>query len=53
MDFEAFNRVDWVKMSRILRDLHVDGKDRRLLQDLYMRQEAVTRIAEGNQIQEL
>ena len=48
VDFEkAFDRVDWVKMFAILKDLHVDWKDRRLLKDLYMRQEAVVRIAEG------
>ena len=38
VDFEkAFDRVDWVKMCRILKDLHVDWKDRRLLKDLYRR----------------
>jgi len=48
VDFEkAFDRVNWVKMFEILKDLHVDWKDRRLLQDLYMRQEAVVRIADG------
>ena len=46
VDFEkAFDRVDWVKMFEILKSLHVDWKDRRLLQDLYMRQEVVIRIA--------
>ena len=46
VDFEkAFDRVDWVKMFEILKDLHVDWKDRRLLQDLYLRQEVVIRIA--------
>lgn len=49
VDFEkAFDRVDWVKMFKILEELHVDWKDRRLLQDLYMRQEAVVRIANGD-----
>ena len=48
VDFEkAFDWVNWVKMFEILKDLHVDWKDRRLLQDLYMRQEAVVRIADG------
>ena len=48
VDFKkAFERRDWVKMFRILKDVHVDWKDRRLLKDLYMRQEAVVRIAEG------
>src|SRR5207248_131361 len=47
VDFEkAFDRVEWVKMFEILKDLHIDWKDRRLLQDLYSRQEAVIRIAD-------
>ena len=46
VDFEkAFDRVDRVKMFELLKNLHVDWKDRRLLQDLYMRQEVVIRIA--------
>ena len=46
VDFEkAFDRVNWAKMFEILENLHIDWKDRRLLQDLYMRQEAVVRIA--------
>src|SRR6266568_4292473 len=48
VDFEkAFDRVDWVKMFNILKNLHIDWRDRRLLQDLYMRQQAVLRIADG------
>ena len=48
VDFEkAFDRVNWVKMFEILKDLHVDWKDRRLLKDLYMNQEAVIRVADG------
>ena len=48
VDFEkAFDRVNWVKMFEILRNLHIDWKDIRLLRDLYMRQEAVVRIADG------
>ncbi len=47
VDFEkAFDRVDWVKMFDILKNLHIDWRDRRLLQDLYMRQQAVIRIAD-------
>ena len=47
VDFEkAFDRVNWVEMFEILKDLHVDWKDRRLLKDLYMNQEAVIRIAD-------
>src|SRR6266516_1762439 len=46
VDYEkAFDRVDWVTMFEILKSLHVDWRDRRLLQDLYMRQEAVVRVA--------
>ena len=46
VDFEkTFDRVDWIKMFEILENLHIYWKDRRLLQDLYMRQEAVVRIA--------
>ena len=48
VDFEkAFDRVNWVKMFEILKDLLVDWKDRRLLKDLYMNQEAVIRVADG------
>src|SRR6266496_4292230 len=34
-------------MFDILKNLHIDWRDRRLLQDLYMRQRAVIRIADG------
>ena len=45
VDFEkAFDRVDWVKMMEILRKVGVDWRDRRLIADLYMRQEIVVRI---------
>src|SRR3989441_5490245 len=44
VDFEkVFDRVNWVKMFEIMKKLHIDWKDRRLLQDLYMRQVAVVR----------
>jgi hypothetical protein len=47
VDFgKALDRVDWVKLFDILKNLHTDWKDKRLLQDLYMRQEAVIRIAD-------
>ena len=34
-------------MFAILKDLHVDWKDRRLLKDLYINQEAVIRVPDG------
>jgi exonuclease III len=46
VDFEkAFDRVNWVKMMSILKDLQVDWRDRKLISDLYLRQEMVVRIA--------
>src|SRR3989441_5886836 len=49
VDFEnAFDRVSWVKMFEIMKSLHNDWRDRRLLQDLYMRQEAVVRTVGGD-----
>ena len=49
VDFEkAFDRVNWVQMLEIMKCLHIDWKDRRLLQDLYMRQEAVVRTVGGD-----
>src|SRR3989442_13059502 len=49
VDFEkALDRVNWVKMFEIMKSLHIDWRDRRLLQDLYMRQEAVVRTVEGD-----
>src|SRR3989442_9423864 len=49
VDFEkAFDRVNWVKMFEILKSLHIDWRNRRLLQDLYMRQEAVVRTVGGD-----
>src|SRR6267154_812637 len=45
VDFEkAFDRVNWVKMFEIMKSLHIDWRDRRLLQDPYIRQEAVVRV---------
>src|SRR2546425_4557766 len=43
LNLKAFDRVNWVKMFEILKRLHIDWRDRGLLQDLYMRQEAVVR----------
>ena len=48
VDFEkAFNRVDWVKIFEILKDLHIDWRDRRLIQVPFMRHETVIWIADG------
>src|SRR6267154_4838350 len=45
VDFEkAFDRVNRVKMFEIMKSLHIDWRDRILLQDLYMRQEVVVRV---------
>src|ERR1041385_1407630 len=45
VDFEkAFDRVNWVKMLQILKDLGVDWKDRRLIMNLYMNQKAVVKV---------
>ena len=49
VDFEkAFDRVNWVKMFEIMKSSHIDWKDRRLLQDLYMKQKAVVRTVGGD-----
>ena len=45
VDYEkAFDKVNWVKMMGILKDLGIDWRDRRLICELYMKQEAVVRI---------
>src|SRR5207245_6074822 len=51
VDFEkAFDRVDWIKMMEVLESVGVDWRDRRLIYQLYMRQEAIrgnVRVADG------
>ena len=48
VDFEkAFDRVNWVKMMEVLRSIQVDWRDRRMIVELYMRQEAVVRVVGG------
>jgi len=48
VDFEkAFDRVNWVKLMQILKNLEVDWKDRRMIQKLYIEQSAVIRIGGG------
>ena len=45
VDFEkAFDRVNWIRMMEALKSLGIDWKDRRLIKELYLRQEAVVRI---------
>lgn len=48
VDFEkAFDRVNWVKMLEALKLIGVDWKDRRMIAELYMNQEAIIRVANG------
>jgi hypothetical protein len=48
VDFEkAFDRVNWVMLLEALKDIGVDWRDRRLIQELYMKQEVVVRVADG------
>ena len=49
VDFEkAFDRVNWIKMMNTLKNLGIHWRDRRLIKDLYIRQEVVVRIADGD-----
>ena len=49
VDFEkAFDRVNWVKMMPTLKSLDIDWRDRGLIKDLYIRQEVVIRVADGD-----
>src|SRR3989442_570062 len=49
VDFEkAFYRVNWVKMFEIMKSLHSNWRDRRWLEDLHMRQEAMVRSVGGD-----
>src|SRR6476619_6754958 len=48
VDFEkAFDRVNWEKMMKVLQSIGVDWRDRRIISELYMNQEAVVSIAGG------
>ena len=47
VDYEkAFDRVNWVKMMDTLKQLGVDWRDRRLIWELYIEQQAVVRVAD-------
>src|SRR6476619_1095884 len=48
VDFEkAFDRVNSEKMMKVLQSIGVDWRDRRMISELYMNQEAVVRVAGG------
>ena len=48
VDFEkAFDRVNWVKMMETLKGLEIDWRDRRMIHQLYMNQNAVVRVVGG------
>src|SRR6476469_8097283 len=48
VDFEkAFDRVNWEKMMKVLQSICVDWRDRRMISELYMNEEAVVGIAGG------
>ena len=44
---KAFDRVNWEKMMKVLQSIGVDWRDRRMISELYMNQDAVLRIAGG------
>ena len=45
VDFgKAFDRVNWIKMLGTLKKIGVDWRDRRMIAELYMNQEAVIRV---------
>ena len=46
VDFEkAFDRVNWKKMMKVLQSVGVDWRDRRMISELFMNQEAIVRIS--------
>ena len=48
VDFEkAFDPVNWVKMLEALKRIVVNWKDRRMIAELYMNQEPIIRVANG------
>ena len=47
IDWEkAFDKVNWNILLKILRDMGIDWKDRRLIKELYCRQTVVVRVGE-------
>jgi hypothetical protein len=47
VDFEkAFDRVDWVKLMKVLKKLGIDWKDRRMIANLYLDQTTVVKIGD-------
>ena len=48
VDYEkAFDRVNWKKLMEILKKIGIDWRDRRMISSLYMQQEAIIRVADG------
>ena len=44
---KAFDRVDWTKLLEILRNIGVNGRERRLIRNLYMGQRVKLRLNQG------
>ena len=48
-DFEkAFDRVKWTKLWHILKKIGIDWRDRRLISNLYLQQETIIRVGNGD-----
>lgn len=50
---KAFDRVNWVKLMEILKTIGVNWRDRRSIINLYMAQDGVIRVADGDSEPEL
>src|SRR6218665_2394214 len=49
VDFEkAFDRVKWTKLWHILKKIGIDWRDRRLISNLYLQQETIIRVGNGD-----
>ena len=45
IDFEkAFDKVNWTKMLEIMKNIGIDHRDRRLVENLYMNQTSIVRV---------